>query len=70
MSGRARTEIACCLSWFRNWNEEQRQEFANLLIKMHGSQNASSSQQEQSLDDLMNTMTQLSLNKAKEEGPR
>lgn len=67
MNGKARTEIACSLSWFRNWNEEQRNEFANLLVMKEkgGDENPET----QSLDNLMSTMTQLSLNQAAKEGP-
>ena len=58
-SGKARTEIACSISWFRNWNEAERSEFGRVLIEKASN---SGSDTEQTLDNLMNTMTQLSLN--------
>ena len=63
MIGKARTEIACTLSWFRNWNEEQRNEFGKVLLKSEHPDH-----EEASIEDLMSTMTQMSLGAAKE-GP-
>lgn len=57
-SGKARTEIACALSWFRNWNEEQKREFAQVLIDRDRPPDM-----DQSLECLMSTMTQMSLDK-------
>ena len=63
MIGKARTEIACTLSWFRNWSEEQRNEFGKVLLK-----NDHPDHEEASIEDLMSTMTQMSLGASKE-GP-
>ena len=66
MPGKSRTEIACSLSWFRNWDDNQKKEFAQILIDK---QRGSPSTTDQSLDALMSTMTNLSLDSAKNEGP-
>ena len=61
MSGKARTEIACSISWFRNWNDSEKVEFGRVLLeKEKGS--GSGFDADQTLDNLMNTMNHLSLN--------
>ena len=62
MNGKARTEMACSLSWFNNWNEVQREEFGKILIQ---SQNGQETEVDGNLDALMN---QLSLG-GRSEGP-
>ena len=74
MPGKSRTEIACSLvlSWFRNWDDNQKIEFAQILPFAQiliDKQIGSPSTTDQSLDALMSTMTNLSLDSAKNEGP-
>ena len=61
MSGKARTEIACSISWFRNWNECEKVEFGRVLLEKEKS-SGSGFDADQTLDNLMNTMNHLSLN--------
>ena len=64
MIGKARTEIACTLSWFGNWSEDQRNEFGKVLQK-----NENQGNDDASIEALMSTMTQMSLGTASKEGP-
>ena len=64
MIGKARTEIACALSWFGNWSEDQRNEFGKVLQK-----NENQGNDDASIEALMSTMTQMSLGTASKEGP-
>lgn len=64
MIGKARTEIACTLSWFGNWSEDQRNEFGKVLQKNQNQEN-----DDASIEALMSTMTQMSLGTASKEGP-
>ena len=64
MIGKARTEIACTLSWFGNWSEDQRNEFGKVLQKNENQEN-----DDASIEALMSTMTQMSLGTASKEGP-
>ena len=66
MIGKARTEIACTLSWFGNWSEDQRNEFGKVLLK---NENQSQENNDASIEALMSTMTQMSLGTASKEGP-
>ena len=66
MIGKARTEIACTLSWFGNWSEDQRNEFGKVLQK---NENQSQENNDASIEALMSTMTQMSLGTASKEGP-
>ena len=66
MIGKARTEIACTLSWFGNWSEDQRNEFGKVLQK---NENQSKENNDASIEALMSTMTQISLGTASKEGP-
>ena len=66
MIGKARTEIACTLSWFGNWNEKQRNEFGKVLLK---NENQNQENDDASIEALMSTMTQMSLGTASKEGP-
>ena len=66
MIGKARTEIACTLSWFGNWSEDQRNEFGKVLQK---NENHSQENNDASIEALMSTMTQMSLGTASKEGP-
>ena len=66
MMGKARTEIACTLSWFGNWSEDQRNEFGKVLLK---NENQSQENNDASIEALMSTMTQMSLGTASKEGP-
>ena len=60
----SRMEIACSISWFRNWNEAERIEFGKGLLEKERTDrtSASGSDTDLSLDSLMNTMNSLSLN--------
>ena len=64
MAGKAKTEIACSLSWFRHWDGHQREEFAKLLIDKDQSR---SSVTDESIENLLGTMNQMSL--GTKEGP-
>ena len=57
-------EIACSISWFRNWNEAERVEFGKGLLEKERTDRTygSGSDTDLSLDSLMNTMNSLSLN--------
>ena len=57
-------EIACSISWFRNWNEAERVEFGKGLLEKERTDrtSVSGSDTDLSLDSLMNTMNSLSLN--------
>ena len=63
MFGKAKSEIACTLSWFQNWNEEQRNEFAKVLLRNRESVDDST------LESLMSTMNQMSIMPSRQEGP-
>lgn len=65
-TGKAQTEIACTISWFSNWSNEQRQLFANNLIdEFH----KPSAEECVSLDSLMKQLNDINLNKQNTEGP-
>ena len=76
-SGKARTERACTISWFTNWDSNQKSEFGQLLLKLHRRQKsttdgvASDGGGGVSVDDLMANMTKLSVAAASSsvEGP-
>jgi len=79
MIGKARTEIACTLSWFGNWSEDQRNEFGKVLQKNENQGNDDASIEALmalvkfaanfTSAALMSTMTQMSLGTASKEGP-
>lgn len=58
-AGKARTEVACCLSWFRNWDMHQRQEFARVMKELVNPGHAL--QEDVSVDDLMGQLSSLSV---------
>merc|ERR1712173_184154 len=64
-SGKARTERACTISWFTNWDSNQKSEFGQLLLKLHGRQKSTTDGVANdggvSVDDLMANMTKLSV---------
>ena len=65
-TGKARTEIACTLSWFSNWSLEQREQFGNALIDKVRDDNTVT---DVSLESLMNQLGEISLHKENKEGP-
>ena len=65
-TGKAQTEIACTFSWFSNWSNEQRKQFANKLTDIH---NEIYSEEYASLDSLTTQFNNVSLNKQNENGP-
>ena len=62
MAGKAKTEIACSLSWFKSWSEDQKKEFAEILIQAENGELFDDT----SLDTLMN---QMSLSQVHKESP-
>ena len=51
MAGKAKTEIACSLSWFKHWDAHQRQEFGKLLIEKDQATNQDTS--DESIESLL-----------------
>ena len=66
-TNKAKTEIACSLSWFRHWTEQQRHEFAQLLLEKN--QDKVNDVDEESIENLLGTMNKMSLENTKKEGP-
>ena len=54
MAGKAKTEIACSLSWFRHWDAHQRQEFGKLLIEKDQATNQDTS--DESIESLLGNL--------------
>ena len=65
-TNKAKTEIACSLSWFRHWTEHQRHEFAQLLLEKNQDK---MNNDEESIENLLGTMNQMSLENTQKEGP-
>ena len=65
-TGKAQTEIACTLSWFNNWSQEQKEQFwtsyTDVSHQSHSEDNAS-------LDSLTSQLNDISLNKKHVDGP-
>ena len=57
MAGKAKTEIACSLSWFRHWDAHQRQEFGKLLIEKDQETNQDTS--DESIESLLGKLKEL-----------
>jgi len=65
-SGKAPTEIACTLSWFSSWSQEQKEQFRNSYIDIfHGVY----SEDNEALDSLTSQLNDISLNRQHREGP-
>ena len=56
MNGRASTEKSCALSWFQNWDESQRQEFAHTLLEKDKELTSRQDAPDESLNSLMQTL--------------
>jgi succinate dehydrogenase flavin-adding protein (antitoxin of CptAB toxin-antitoxin module) len=74
MSGKSQTEKACTLSWFHNWNQDQKQKFGQILLEKDKEVlSLSSSVDDESLNSLMATLGEMSLKSSsknhQEEGP-
>lgn len=65
-TGKARTEIACTLSWFSNWSPQQREQFGNTLVDKSRDDHTIT---DVSLESLMSQLGEISLNRENKEGP-